>query len=249
MLVGTSGWLYKDWIRRFYPEDIKDSDKLPYFASQFPTVEVNSTFYRMPTVKSVQRWHDVTPETFVFSVKLNRYLTQTKHLLPDDEFDGTLHEFFGRVKYLDKKLGAILVQLPPSMACSLDRIDHLIRRTNQAEQKYGMAFPLAIEFRHKSWFNPDTFTALRQARVAHVIADSPGRWPSSKDVTADWIYIRFHGNKRLYRSSYTHAELAWWAEFIRASGCKQVFAYFNNDHAAVAVDNAHTLFEEMMGDR
>ncbi len=247
LFVGTSGWIYKDWAGHFYPKGMKDADKLSYFSSQFSTVEINSTFYHPPRGTSVKRWYELAPSDFTFAIKLNRYLTHTKRLLPDEDFSQALNDFYALLKHLKEKLGIILVQLPPSMQVNYDRIINLANLTQQAEETYGIAFPLAIEFRHKSWFMPDTFKLLHNFNIAHVINDSPGRWPASTDVVGKVAYIRFHGNKRLYRSSYSDEELEQWAKFIKneCARCEKVFIYFNNDHDAVAVGNARTLIKKL----
>jgi len=242
--IGTSGWLYKDWGKRFYPPKMKDTDKLPFFAEHFSTVEVNSTFYHMPTKKSAQHWYDETPKNFLFAVKLNRYLTHTKKLVPDDDFADSLEDFYKNIAPLQEKLGVMLVQLPPTLKINLGRIEALASQHKKLQKKLRVTFPLAVEFRHASWLEPETFSLLRKLGIAMVIIDSPGRWPASKEVTADVLYIRFHGSKWLYRSRYTSKELKDWAGFIKKhSRGKKVFAYFNNDHAAAAVTNASQLKE------
>lgn len=240
--IGTSGWLYKDWDKRFYPPKMKGTDKLPFFAEHFSTVEINSTFYHMPTPKSTQRWYDETPKNFLFAVKLNRYLTHTKKLVPDDDFADSLEDFYKNIAPLQEKLGVMLVQLPPTLKINLSRIEALASQHKKLQKKLHVTFPLAVEFRHASWLEPKTFILLRKLGIAMAIIDSPGRWPASKEVTADILYIRFHGSKWLYRSHYTGKELKDWADFIKKhSRGKKVFAYFNNDHAAAAITNAVQL--------
>jgi uncharacterized protein YecE (DUF72 family) len=119
----------------------------------------------------------------------------------------------------------------------------LVEQIKDAEKRLGMRLPLAMEFRHASWFNEETFTMMRKYNVADVINDSPNRWPASQAVTASTAYIRFHGNKQLYRSSYSDEELEKWVDFIRTAckDCEQVLCYFNNDYGGVAVQNATTL--------
>jgi uncharacterized protein YecE (DUF72 family) len=240
--IGTSGWLYNDWNGRFYPKGTKDIDKLPYFATQFLTVEINSTFYHSPASTSVQRWYDITPPHFIFAIKMNRYLTHTKRLLPDKDYDKALHDFFSLLRPLKNKLGAVLVQLPPRLTLGEDRIEHLAVKVRQFEQEFGQRFPLAIEFRHVH--PPEVFGVLRKHAIANVIIDSPGRWPVSFEITSDIAYIRFHGSRQLYRSSYTTKELKRWARFVieKCAACSHVFIYFNNDYGAVAIDNAHELY-------
>lgn len=241
--IGTSGWQYSDWNKRFYPVGIKNEDKLPYFSEFFSTVEINSTFYHMPRATSVQHWYEEVPKGFVFAIKMNRYITHTKRLLPDKDMDDAVAEFYDHIHHLHERLGIILVQLPPSMTVDLARLSHFVDQTAEAAQRHKMEFRLAIEFRHESWLIPEVFAYLRSVHVATVINDSPKRWPATKEITSDIAYIRFHGSKYLYRSSYTHKELQAWATFIQEQciGCKQVFAYFNNDRAAAAVDNALEL--------
>lgn len=245
VMIGTSGWLYNDWAGRFYPEGMKDADKLPYFAQHFSTVEINSTFYHMPLAKSVEHWFDITPSDFVFTIKMNRFATHTKHLVVDADTDETLETFFERIHVLKQKLGMVLVQLPPSMRVDTYRLEHLSDKAREAEKKYDMRFPLALEFRHATWFNDQVFGLMRERNITHVINDSPNRWPAAKVITSDTVYVRFHGNKRLYRSSYSDEELAEWAEYIQKSGAHAAFAYFNNDYDATAVRNATTLQKQL----
>lgn len=241
--IGTSGWQYSDWNRRFYPIGIKNEDKLPYFSEFFSTVEINSTFYHMPQTSSVKGWYEEVPKGFVFAVKMNRYITHTKRLSPDKDLDDAIAAFYDHIRHLKERLGVILVQLPPSMTVDISRLSHLVDQTAKAAERYKMEFRLALEFRHASWLTHEVFAFLRSAHVATVINDSPKRWPATKEITSDIAYIRFHGSKYLYRSSYTHKELQLWAAFIKEQclGCKQVFVYFNNDRAAAAIDNATEL--------
>lgn len=247
VVVGTSGWLYKDWAGRFYPAGLKAAERFAYFVTQFESVEVNSTFYHLPLRETAQRWHDSSPPGFTFAVKLNRYLTHTKRLHGDADFDAALYDFFDRVSALREKLGVVLVQLPPSLRADNGRLEHLAKATAVYEKRHLLKLPLAVEFRHGSWFSPDTFALMRRYNLANVINDSPDRWPASKEITANFAYIRFHGSRQLYRSSYTAGELNAWADFILRAGarCDTVFAYFNNDYNAAAVQNARLLLQKI----
>jgi len=237
--VGTSGWMYKDWNGKFYPSEIKGTAQLVYFSSQFKTVEVNSTFYHMPRVSTAEGWYKNTTSDFLFSVKLNRYFTHTKRLVVDDDFKVALKQFMESILSLKEKLGIVLVQLPPSMKVDIARLESFLKEM----KAYHVS--LAIEFRHASWFTEEVRDLLGGYNVAQVINDSPNRWPADNHITADIAYIRFHGNKWLYHSSYTDKELETWARFIVTTSCSQVFAYFNNDYNAVAVNNARTLLEKL----
>jgi uncharacterized protein YecE (DUF72 family) len=243
VIIGTSGWVYSDWNGIFYPEGMKSKDRFSYFTSQFDSVEINNTFYRVPLEKTVRGWYDAAPDGFRYVIKLNRFMTHMKKLSVDAEYDEALHGFFALISLLKEKLAAVLVQLPPSMQADDRRLDYLARKVDGYEREFGMRFPLAIEFRHDSWFNDHTYGLLREYGLANVINDSPGTWPASREVTTDWSYIRFHGNRELYRSSYTDEEMEWWAGSISnfEARCKQVFCYFNNDYGGVAINNARTL--------
>lgn len=243
VIIGTSGWQYRDWHRLFYPPGVTGTKLLPYFATHFKTVEINSTFYGLPKTEWVQRWAASVPDDFVFSVKLNRFLTHNKRLVPDDETAVRLYEFLELLQPLGAKFAVLLVQLPPSMQAADERLTFLAKELAHARRKLKLHFGVAVEFRHASWFNQQTFALMRTLNFANVISDSPQRWPASKEITADFAYIRFHGSKRLYRSSYTDQELADWLTFIRtqAATCNKVYCYFDNDHDAVAVQNAKTM--------
>jgi uncharacterized protein YecE (DUF72 family) len=243
--IGTSGWQYKDWNGLFYPDTIKGTAQLPYFAAHFKSVEINSTFYHMPRRSSVENWAASVPDDFQFAIKMNRFLTHTKRLTSDDQFTDTLHEFLYVLEPLGTKLAAVLVQLPPSMHVADSRLEYLAEQVKLAEQRLHMRLPLAIEFRHSSWFNPTTSAVMRDKNLATVINDSPDRWPAAKIVTGDLAYIRFHGSQQLYRSSYTKDEHANWVEFIKTTcaPCTRILCYFNNDYNGVAVQNAKMLQE------
>lgn len=199
--------MYKDWTKRFYPELLKDSDKLEYFSDHFSTVEANSTFYHMPTEKSVIHWRDITPDNFVFSIKMYGYLTHRKKLIIDDASSKVLNDFLEVIANISPKLGAILLQLPPNLQKDLPKLKKFTKAVRTNEERLNQTFRLAIEFRHKSWFSADVFEFLKLQNIANVNIDSSGRWPSSKAITSDFLYIRFHGSKWIYRSSYTNTEL------------------------------------------
>jgi len=245
LYIGTSGWMYKDWNDNFYPKGLKSNDQLPYYAEQFKTVEVNSSFYRMPAATNAPRWHKVTPKDFVFTIKLGRYITHTKRLLIDELSDDYLREFIERMKPLREKFAVLLIQLPPSLRCEPERFEVLVKQINKYRRKNGLNFKTAVEFRHKTWFEPEVFKLLDRLDVSNVIIDSPGRWPANTQITGSLAYIRFHGGEKLYASSYSDKDLKKWADFIKtkAANCQQVFVYFNNDYYAYAIDNAKTLSE------
>lgn len=244
IIVGTSGWMYSHWNGKFYPKSVKGKEQLAYFAERYKSVEINSTFYHMPRETTVINWYETVPENFVFAIKLNRLITHTKKLVWDEDTAQVLNDFFVSISHLKEKLGVVLVQLPPSLkGDAVDRIIEFVKAVRKLEKKFAINIPLAIEFRHKSWFTAETRKMLKKLNVAQVIIDSPNRWPADKSVTADFCYFRFHGSQKLYSSVYTNKELDEWTEFIKekCKNCKKVFAYFNNDFGGAAIGNAKTL--------
>lgn len=239
--VGTSGWQYRDWKGTFYPDGLPAKDELAYYASVFDTVEVNSTFYHMPRVTTGEKWYRETPAGFRFTLKLNRFLTHTKRLAVDDESRRYLADFAATAAALGEKLGVVLVQLPPSLRYDLDRL----RTFFDAARSHRL--PLALECRHASWFTPETYALLDDYDVLWVINDSPDRWPSDRHTTKAGMYIRFHGNTELYKSSYSDAELAEWAAYIKNIRSERSWVYFNNDYEGVGARNAMTLRQYLSG--
>jgi uncharacterized protein YecE (DUF72 family) len=231
--VGCSGWNYRSWRGELYPQGLPASRWLEHYARSFDTVEVNSTFYRLPSRDAVARWVEQTPPGFTFAVKASRYLTHVRRLADIAQGIARLYE---RVEPLVEsgRLGAVLWQLPETFRRDDDRL-----RTALAVLPAGRH---AFEFRHPSWFVPDVYSLLTASNAALVIADHPERRFQSFAATADWRYVRFHRGARGRRGNYSHAELAEWARRLdgwRAE--RDVYAYFNNDWEAFAVHNAQAL--------
>lgn len=234
LYIGTSGWQYRDWNGVFYPEDVAARDQLAYYAARFSTVEINSTFYHMPRVSTAEKWYQAVPGDFRFTLKINRYLTHTKRLIIDDESRPKLDEFITVATTLRDKLGRVLVQLPPSLRYDIDRLETFLKAVDNR-------VPLAFECRYDSWFRDETVKLLNRYDVSWVINDSPNRWPSAQYVTGKALYIRLHGNRELYKSSYRDDELAEWAAFIQEHANSEAWVYFNNDYGGVGPANAATL--------
>jgi uncharacterized protein YecE (DUF72 family) len=235
--VGTSGFQYKGWAKHFYPSDVPQKDWLEFYSQQFNTVEINNTFYQLPSSKVFASWAEQVPGDFVFAIKGSRYITHLKRL---KEPEPHIELFFDRVAALQSKLGAVLWQLPANLKFDSKiaqrfmaglRIDGLGAKTRQA-----------LEVRHQSWFCNEAYGLLRQHNIALVIAHSQ-RWPHIDNVTtADHLYIRFHGAPQLYVSNYPDQELNDWANKIRRlAGSRDILAYFNNDANVHAPDNAQTF--------
>jgi len=232
--IGTSGWVYKSWEDAFYPEGVPARRQLQFYATQFPTVEINATFYRLPGRKAVCDWRDGVPQGFVFAVKGSRFITHMKKLT---ELDGGLEKYFSHIKPLHRQMGPILWQLPPFLRKSPVRLERFVKRLPKG-------YTYAVEFRHPSWLDEDVFGILRKHNVAHVSVSSPGM-PMNLTVTADFVYVRFHGLLNGAAHNYSRKELAPWAKHLRrqAQAGKSVYAYFNNDANVRAPNNARTLME------
>lgn len=232
--VGTSGWQYKHWNAAFYPKKLKGTEQLTYFAERFNTVEVNSSFYRIPSSSAVQGWHDRTPASFKFAVKLNNYLTHSKKLILDKKSQASLQHFIKNTTPLDKKLAAILVQLPPSLKANPERLDEFL---SQLRKLVGHT-RVAVEFRHDSWQNGEVYKILKGHKAALVVATYPEKF-KPPEFNQPFLYVRFHATPE--RPNYPNKQLDRWAKFIKSSKCRQAFVYFNNDYEACAIKNAAYL--------
>jgi uncharacterized protein YecE (DUF72 family) len=237
LLVGTSGFDYKDWRGSFYPRFIKSGDRLAFYADHFDTVELNVTFYRMPAASAFRGWRDAVPEGFVFAVKASRYLTHIRRLVDPEQPVEFLMERAGE---LGDRLGPILLQLPPSLEIDLDRLE----RTLEA---FGREVRVAVEPRHNSWFVPELCDVLRRHEAAFVLADRRGPitplWS-----TSGWTYLRMHQGSATPRPCYGERALRSWAERLAelpGGAGQNGYVYFNNDHRACAVKNA-AEFEELL---
>jgi uncharacterized protein YecE (DUF72 family) len=239
--IGCSGWNYADWRDGvFYPPRLPARDWLPFYAERFDTVEVNSTFYRLPRRDAVARWVEQTPDGFVFAVKVSRYLTHVKRLR---ELGSGIERLLERLEPLlaSAKLGALLWQLPPTFRRDDERLAEALGRLPR-ELRH------AFEFRHPSWFAEETYALLREHATALVVADRPEvRDFQAHELTADWTFVRFHFGSGGLRGGYGAAELEEWAGRLRAwSRTHDVFAYFNNDWEGLAPRDAVRL-KELLG--
>ena len=234
ILIGTSGWSYKSWEKHFYPEDVPVSRHFDFYATQFLTVEINLTFYRLPSETMVVGWLRKAPPGFVYSVKGSRFITHMKKLA---NLDGALDKFFDRIGPLKNRIGVILWQLPPSLRKDTQRLTDFMAQLPRT-------YRYAVEFRHPSWLEEETFDVLRRYHAAQVSVSSLAM-PTDLAVTSDLVYIRFHGLENGAAHDYTQAELKPWAAHIcrQSSGGKTVYAYFNNDANVRAPANARLLMQ------
>jgi uncharacterized protein YecE (DUF72 family) len=231
--VGCSGWNYADWRELVYPRGLPPRRWLAHYATLFDTVEVNSTFYRLPSRDAVANWAAETPPGFRFAIKASRYLTHIKRLA---NLGQGVERFYERIEPLIEagKLGPVLWQLPGNFRCDRERLGAALEQLPAGRH--------CIEFRHPSWFNDDVYGMLRHHGVALVIGDTPERPFQTHEMTADWTFLRFHQGTRGRRGNYSATELEEWARRISAWRRRvEVFAYFNNDWNAFAVRNALAL--------
>lgn len=259
--VGTSGWLYPGWRKVYYPEGLRHRDELAYIASRLGSLEINGSFYSLQRPESYRAWYAATPARFRFAVKGSRFITHMKKLR---EPKTALANFFASgVLALEDKLGPFLWQLPPNLGFDRDRLasffDALPRDTRAAvrlakkhdARMEGRAWLRAevqqklrhaLEIRHDTFADPAFLALLREHDIALCIADTAGRWPYLEDVTADFVYVRLHGDVDLYASGYGDPALAAWAKKIRAWRRKRdVFVYFDNDARGHAPFDAERL--------
>lgn len=231
--IGTSGWVYKHWRGLFYPKELPQRGWFHFYANTFDTVEINNTFYRLPSAGTFDEWQNQAPSGFLYAVKASRYLTHMKKLKDPEE---PLRRFFAAANHLKSKLGPVLYQLPPNWRLDLDRFDHFLR----ALPKAGRA---VIEFRDPSWLVDDIYQLMERRGVAHCIHDmKPLDVPSR--VTGRIAYVRFHGDADHggdYGSSILEECAGRIAEWRKAG--LEVFVYFNNDVEGYAIKNALSLKE------
>jgi uncharacterized protein YecE (DUF72 family) len=231
--IGTSGWHYKHWVGRFYPAEMKTKEFLSFFVQHFKTVELNNSFYHLPLKQTFKNWYKATPANFVFSVKASRYITHIKRLNSPAE---TILLFFKSITPLKEKLGVVLFQLPPRWKSNPQRLELFL---NECPRKYRYAF----EFRDPSWFNKEIYAILKKYNAAFCMYDFNGLL-SPPIVTADFIYIRFHGPDGKYRGKYGDPFLKRWAKNFmrwRKQGVKDIYCYFDNDDSAYATEDALKL--------
>ncbi|MCX7679683.1 MAG: DUF72 domain-containing protein [Spirochaetes bacterium] len=233
--IGCSGWNYSHWAGKFYPETIAKSQWLQYYTSSFNTVEINATFYRQFKDSAYVRWYNNAPDDFRFSVKMSKYITHVKRLV---NVDSEIRTCIASASLLKEKLGVILIQLPPSLIFDSALVSEFLSNL-PANCRY------TIEARHKSWVCDLSFSLLQQFNVAWCISDTAGRYPYCEEVSADFVYIRLHGSKKMYASNYTDTELTAWAEKIMRWN-KTAYCYFDNDFNAYAAHNAMKLKKMLM---
>lgn len=278
--IGISGWTYAPWRGTFFPTGLAQKRELAYAAEHVRSIEINGTFYSLQRPSSFKTWREQTPEDFIFSVKAPRFITHIKRL--KDVVAPVANFFASGVLRLEAKLGPILWQLPPSLKFDPARLEtffHLLPRTTKEAAIFGRHHdqrlrtrawlrvegnrPIrhALEIRHPSFETPEFIALLRKHDIALVVADTAGKWPKLMDVTADFVYVRLHGDEELYASGYSTDALREWEARIRAwnaghdapggrligppvkrrTAGRDVYVYFDNDVKTHAPFDAMTL--------
>lgn len=284
ILIGISGWRYAPWRKVFYPEGLTQKRELAFASRALPTIELNGSFYALQRPSSYQQWYEQTPADFVFSIKATRYIT---HILRLENIETAMANFFASgLLALKEKLGPILWQFPPSFRFDADLFEGFLKQlpddtqtaANLASHRdatmHGREFlrtdkkrPLrhAVEIRNKSFEDPAFIQLLRKYKVALVIADTAGKWPYKEDITADFTYLRLHGDAVLYSSGYSDLALDGWAARIMAWSkggqpqdpqlishqapalrkSRDVYCYFDNDIKVKAPFDARKLLRRL----
>jgi uncharacterized protein YecE (DUF72 family) len=231
--IGTSGWHYDSWRGRFFPDRLPLKNQLQYYASQFPTTELNGVFYRTPTPEAVKSWRAQTGKDFVFAWKASKFITHWKRLSGNSV--NSLELLENRLSLLGDKAGPVLFQLPPQFHANRDRLASFLELLSN-KRRYS------FEFRHPSWYVPQIFRLLSERNISLCISDhhdAPAPWKR----TADFVYIRGHGPGGRYKGHYSPQMLAAWARRIR-SWKKQrcdIYVYFDNDQKSAAPTDALKL--------
>ena len=230
LLAGTSGYAFKEWKGSFYPDGTKDDGMLGYYATRFPTVEINNTFYRMPRENVLQDWASQVPESFTFAIKASQRITHHARLKPESK--ELVYYLMKNTELLGAKLGPVLFQLPPNMKKDLDRL-----RTFLEFLPGGRRF--AFEFRHSSWFDEDVVEALRAKDVAMTIIDQDD-FATPPIASASWGYVRLH------RLDYDEKALTEWAGRVKEQPWSEAYVYFKHDEGAGSGPPAVDAFRSLI---
>jgi uncharacterized protein YecE (DUF72 family) len=235
VFIGTSGWTYDGWRGPFYPPDVAKKDWLCWYGTQFPTAEINGSFYRTPSLDAVRAWRTQTPKGFVFAWKGSKFITHWKRL--SAKSDNSIALIEERLRLLGPKAGPVLFQLPARFTADRERLATFLTMLPR-RRRY------AFEFRHASWYEKPIFELLREWNMSLCISDhhdAPAPW----EVTADFVYWRGHGPGGHYRDNYPDTELRRLATAIRKwrRAHRTVYAYFDNDQKSAAPQDARRLMK------
>lgn len=239
--VGCSGFSYKEWKGIFYPEGLPARAWLEFYAGRFNTLEINSSFYRLPAAKSIQNWYDQTPSHFRFSIKASKFITHIKRFDVDEnivaEFCDLMHNG------LKEKLGCILFQLPPSFHFSEERLQLIIEKL-----KVKYPFKYIVEFRHKSWWSEVVYDIFKKNDIVFCGQSYPGDIPEDVIQNNSLVYYRFHGKPVLYKSLYDQDALQAVSDAIKDKS-REAYIFFNNTWGEAALKNAVSMTELLKGSK
>ncbi len=237
--IGTSGWQYPHWSGAFYPEDLDKKEYFRFYRDRFNTVEINNSFYHLPSEKTMREWRKSAASAFLYSVKASRYITHMKKLKDPAE---PVERFIERADILGDSLGVVLFQLPPRWGCNPERLGRFLDILPPGHR-------YAFEFRDRSWHTPEVFTLLESAGAAFCIYDFGG-FTSPREVTADFVYIRLHGPGEPYADPYGTGDLSGWAGAVSSwlDTGRDVYCYFDNDRNGYAAKNARRLKRMLEGE-
>lgn len=228
---GCSGFHYKDWKGKFYPEGLPEKDWLGYYAEKFQSVEINSSFYHIPKKNTLEKWHQSTPGHFRFTMKGSRYITHQKKL---NDVAESVKYFYEVVDTLRGKLGCVLWQLPGNLHLNMDKLKSFCATLSNDYKN-------VIEFRHISWFTEEVYEVLAKNDIILCMVSAPGNLPEVLEKTAETAYVRFHGKGEWYNYLYTKKELEGWRNNLKKLNVRRIYAYFNNDWNANAPRNCKEL--------
>ena len=230
LLAGTSGYAFKEWKGSFYPDGTKDDGMLGYYATRFPTVEINNTFYRMPRENVLQDWASQVPESFTFAIKASQRITHHARLKPESK--ELVYYLMKNTELLGAKLGPVLFQLPPNMKKDLERLQTFLEFLPGGRR-------FAFEFRHSSWFDEDVVEALRTKDVAMTIIDQDD-FATPPIASASWGYVRLH------RLDYDEKALTEWAGRVKEQPWSEAYVYFKHDEGAGSGPPAVDAFRSLI---
>ncbi|MFL9844836.1 DUF72 domain-containing protein [Flavobacterium rhizosphaerae] len=226
--TGCSSYATQSWQPVFYPEGLPKKQWFEYYCKYFDTYELNATFYRFPTVKSLQSWYHKTPQAFTFSIKVPKTITHIKRLVDCNE---EIEKFYATAREgLKDKLGCVLFQLPPSFSYTPERLDAVIMATNPD-------FNNVVEFRNESWWNEGVIKRLADNNITFCSVNYP-KLPTTVIKTTQTGYVRMHGNPKLFYAEYTQQQIETLYEDIMSQNFKQTYLYFNNTASSAAIINA-----------
>ncbi len=230
--VGTSGWNYKHWKGEFYPDNMPSSKWFTFYQEHFDTVEINNTFYNLPSPGTFRSWHDQARPGFLYAVKANRFITHMKKLKDPEE---SLKKFFGGVSLLKERCGPILFQLPPRWHKNIQRLKDFLGALPEG-------YDHVLEFRDPTWFSKDVYEVMEEHGVSFCAHDMAGS-ECPRLALGRLAYVRFHGSEGAYLGSYSKSTLGGWVDWLREQldAGREVYAYFNNDVGGHAIRDAKRL--------